>query len=924
MKWRLIEEERLASKVNLFWIDVAAINERFRTILPWQMINHFPGMPNIARKNRMGQNLNRMQRLFPKEYSFYPRTWVLPSELNEFRNQFDTNGNALNNRIFIIKPDAGCQGRGILLTRSLDQVPITENVVAQIYVKKPFLLDNYKFDLRIYLYITSIKPLRMYLFHDGLVRMCTEEYVKPTRSNLHQLCMHLTNYAVNKHNNNFTQPNSINIEDQENSSKRSLQWFMFYIAEKYGIEKANWLWKRIGVVCTRTVLSILPTLSREYDAHFRTFNNIPVDSKKIPRPGGVGGGGGKGGKVGGGGGGSSKKGSSSSSRGRSLGNNKSLNGNSSDSGGGEEEQEEEEEEGEEEQEEEEGQDEGGAGGGGSSSTEQGIDNYDKDGATSSSSSSSCSPQIRGSRCIEVLGFDIMIDDKLNPTLIEVNHLPSFGTDSALDLDVKERLMQQVFSVLPCLPDDAVAYGYQMKVEAERRQAEKMLAMENSRAQAQKVWRTEIIDEECTPERIEEIKRILREIYTIYSAEKINKIDRLLQKYVGHEEEFLRFVYAKYNVSPATYEKENVRTDSQVNHRNNAAEGMAKRISRSLSPPRTKKTPTSGAGGGGGGNGNVNGNSAVRRMSAAWKAPPDEEAQYRQDILREHVPEEEEEWMRYEMSKLTQFTRVFPPLPKEKEVDYITAVRLENPHLASQAGLSVGGGGDGGVGGGGGGFDPQECGGAGGGGFYPPPQDSATTLWPSTKANRLYEEARRNRLRVEAQRSQNGAVLRQQVFFFDPNYENNSMANLAAAAAAAMAMHHQQGLHPHPTNGPSPVMGHLGLPLSVGGGGGVVGGGGGGGHPDGLAALGRSSSSKLAANAAGLLFSTPSLSQQQQQQQAQLPPSSSSQVSYGHHINAGTLSQQQLQLQQNGAGGGGGGGGGGKQEELLKQLFPSWF
>lgn len=49
-----------------------------------------------------------------KEYSFYPRTWVLPGELNDFRAQFDNQGNSLGNKIFIIKPDTGCQVRLLL------------------------------------------------------------------------------------------------------------------------------------------------------------------------------------------------------------------------------------------------------------------------------------------------------------------------------------------------------------------------------------------------------------------------------------------------------------------------------------------------------------------------------------------------------------------------------------------------------------------------------------------------------------------------------------------------------------------------------------------------------------------------------------------------------------------------------------------
>ena len=64
-KWKLLHDEKYESKANMYWIDVATIHDRFRTIQPWQTVNHFPGMPNIARKNRMGQNLNRMLKLFP-------------------------------------------------------------------------------------------------------------------------------------------------------------------------------------------------------------------------------------------------------------------------------------------------------------------------------------------------------------------------------------------------------------------------------------------------------------------------------------------------------------------------------------------------------------------------------------------------------------------------------------------------------------------------------------------------------------------------------------------------------------------------------------------------------------------------------------------------------------------------------------------
>lgn len=50
-------------------------------------------------------------------------------------------------------------------------------------------------------------------------------------------------------------------------------------------------------------------------------------------------------------------------------------------------------------------------------------------------------------CFEVLGFDVILDHKLKPYVLEVNALASFGTDSALDKDIKFNLMKDTFTLL---------------------------------------------------------------------------------------------------------------------------------------------------------------------------------------------------------------------------------------------------------------------------------------------------------------------------------------------------------------------------------------------------------------------------------------------------------------------------------------------
>jgi tubulin polyglutamylase TTLL6/13 len=70
--------------------------------------------------------------------------------------------------------------------------------VVQEYLDKPFLIDGLKCDIRLYVLLQSVDPLRAYLFQEGLVRLATKPYVSPSRENLDQLHLHLTNYAINR------------------------------------------------------------------------------------------------------------------------------------------------------------------------------------------------------------------------------------------------------------------------------------------------------------------------------------------------------------------------------------------------------------------------------------------------------------------------------------------------------------------------------------------------------------------------------------------------------------------------------------------------------------------------------------------------------------------------------------------------------
>jgi tubulin polyglutamylase TTLL6/13 len=65
------------------------------------------------------------------------------------------------------------------------------------------LIDGSKFDLRVYVLVRSLDPLRIYVYEEGLCRLATSKYSKPNENNFRNDRMHLTNYAINKFASNF-------------------------------------------------------------------------------------------------------------------------------------------------------------------------------------------------------------------------------------------------------------------------------------------------------------------------------------------------------------------------------------------------------------------------------------------------------------------------------------------------------------------------------------------------------------------------------------------------------------------------------------------------------------------------------------------------------------------------------------------------
>lgn len=166
----------------------------------FQKVNHFPLNKNISRKDLLYKNLDNFKKITKTSIGFVPLTFNLPKEYSAFSAKFHED-QALEGpmNIWIMKPIGKSRGRGIRLINNLADLNYLDSIVVQKYLKNPLLLDGYKFDLRVYVLMTSLHPLEVFVYKEGFARLSTEKYVLDPHS-IKNTFIHLTNFSIQRNN----------------------------------------------------------------------------------------------------------------------------------------------------------------------------------------------------------------------------------------------------------------------------------------------------------------------------------------------------------------------------------------------------------------------------------------------------------------------------------------------------------------------------------------------------------------------------------------------------------------------------------------------------------------------------------------------------------------------------------------------------
>lgn len=167
----------------------------YRSLSQGQRINQIHLLRDILwRKDAFCYTMKEAMNGYKGWANFTFPCWVLPQDKEFLKRHMQINGGN-----YIVKPSFRGEGHGIFIVDSfaeLDQ-PGMDNFIIQPFLNNPYLVRGKKFDFRTYVLVTSISPLRLYIYNEGLVRFASSKYnPNATRGGKQQ--QYLTNTSVGK------------------------------------------------------------------------------------------------------------------------------------------------------------------------------------------------------------------------------------------------------------------------------------------------------------------------------------------------------------------------------------------------------------------------------------------------------------------------------------------------------------------------------------------------------------------------------------------------------------------------------------------------------------------------------------------------------------------------------------------------------
>ena len=161
----------------------------------YQFIGKFP-FDNTF-KDGLNRFYNKQKAKFPEDYNYIPETYLFPDQKEEIYLKFkDYHYNAKD--VWLLKPARGLMALGIKIVDNYDTIKNYKHssFLVSRYVMNPLLLNNKKFDMRAYILVTGMNPLKIYFYRDGYIKISVKDFTLD-HEHINDGCIHITTSDTN-------------------------------------------------------------------------------------------------------------------------------------------------------------------------------------------------------------------------------------------------------------------------------------------------------------------------------------------------------------------------------------------------------------------------------------------------------------------------------------------------------------------------------------------------------------------------------------------------------------------------------------------------------------------------------------------------------------------------------------------------------
>ena len=161
----------------------------------YQFIGNFP--LDDTYKDGLNRFYNKFKDEFPKDYNYIPETYLFPEQKNEILQKFKHYHYDPKN-VWLFKPARDSFGHGIKILDNYDDIKNAKQkrFLISRYIMNPLLINNKKFDMRAYVLVTGMNPLKIYFYRDGYLKLTVKNFTL-SHEYIDDGCVHITTSDTN-------------------------------------------------------------------------------------------------------------------------------------------------------------------------------------------------------------------------------------------------------------------------------------------------------------------------------------------------------------------------------------------------------------------------------------------------------------------------------------------------------------------------------------------------------------------------------------------------------------------------------------------------------------------------------------------------------------------------------------------------------